>query len=96
MTRLNIVLLLAVVASALYLVHVSYDSRRQFVQLERERNEARRLEQEAERLRLQLRTEATHVRVDLAARERLRMSVATPAVTQYLDAAPAPAQEVRP
>ncbi len=96
MTRLNIVLLLAVVASALYLVHVSYDSRRQFVQLERERNEARRLEQEAERLRLQLRTEATHVRVDLAARERLRMSVATPAVTQYLDAVPAPAQEVRP
>ena len=96
MTRLNIVLLLAVVASALYLVHVSYDSRRQFVQLERERNEARRLEQEAERLRLQLRTEATHVRVDLAARERLRMSMATPAVTQYLDAAPAPAQEVRP
>lgn len=96
MTRINIVLLLAVVASALYLVHVSYDSRRQFVQLERERNEARRLEQEAERLRLQLRTEATHVRVDLAARERLHMSVATPAVTQYLDAAPAPAQEVRP
>lgn len=96
MTRLNIVLLLAVVASALYLVHVSYDSRRQFVQLERERNEARRLEQEAERLRLQLRTEATHVRVDLAARERLHMSVATLAVTQYLDAVPAPAQEVRP
>ena len=96
MTRLNIVLLLAVVASALYLVHVSYDSRRQFVQLERERNEARRLEQEAERLRLQLRTEATHVRVDLAARERLRMSVATPAVTQYLDAVPAPDRKVRP
>ncbi|MDQ5898200.1 MAG: cell division protein FtsL [Pseudomonadota bacterium] len=93
MTRLNIVLLLAVVASALYLVHVSYESRRQFVQLERERNEARRLEQEAEKLRLQLRTEATHVRVDLVARERLGMNVATPAVTQYLEAT---ASGVRP
>ena len=31
MTRLNLVLLLAVVASALYLVQISYESRRQFV-----------------------------------------------------------------
>ena len=87
MTRLNIMLLLAVVASALYLVQVSYESRRQFVQLERERIQTQQLEQEAEKLRLQLRAQATHLRVDLIAREKLKMSVATPAVTQYLDAA---------
>ena len=34
MTRLNLVLLLAVLASALYLVNVQYDSRRLFTELE--------------------------------------------------------------
>lgn len=84
MTRLNILLLLAVVASALYLVQVSYETRRQFIQLERERNQSQRLEQDAEKLRVQLRTQATHLRVEQKAREDLQMSVATPAVTQYL------------
>ena len=35
MTRLNIVLLLAVLASALYLVNVQYQSRRLYTELER-------------------------------------------------------------
>jgi cell division protein FtsL len=86
MFRLNILLLLAVIASALYLVQVSYETRRQFISLERERNQSQRLEQDAEKLRLLLRTQATHLRVEQMARERLRMTVATPAVTQYLTA----------
>jgi cell division protein FtsL len=95
MTRLNILLLLAVIASALYLVQVSYETRRQFITLERERNQSQRLEQDAEKLHLLLRTQATHLRVEQMARERLQMTVATPAVTQYLRAdgallAPAP------
>lgn len=84
MTRLNLVLLLAVVASALYLVQISYESRRQFVRLERERGQTRQLEQDAEKLQLQLREKATHLRIDEEARKRLHMTVAGPAVTQYL------------
>ncbi|MEY2874197.1 MAG: cell division protein FtsL [Pseudomonadota bacterium] len=84
MTRLNILLLLAVIASALYLVQVSYETRRQFIALERERNQSQRLEQDADKLRVLLRTQATHLRVEQMARERLQMTVATPAVTQYL------------
>jgi cell division protein FtsL len=86
MTRLNILLLLAVIASALYLVQVSYETRRQFIALERERNQSQRLDQDAEKLRVLLRTQATHLRVEQMARERLQMTVATPAVTQYLTA----------
>ena len=86
MTRLNILLLLAVIASALYLVQVSYETRRQFITLERERNQSQRLEQDADKLRVLLRTQATHLRVEQMARERLQMTVATPSVTQYLNA----------
>jgi cell division protein FtsL len=35
MTRLNLVLLAAVVASALYLVHIQFESRQLFVQIDR-------------------------------------------------------------
>lgn len=86
MTRFNILLLLAVIASALYLVQVSYETRRQFIALERERNQSQRLEQDADKLRVLLRTQATHLRVEQMARERLQMSGATPSVTQYLTA----------
>lgn len=86
MTRLNILLLLAVIASALYLVQVSYETRRQFIALERERNQSKRLEQDADKLRVLLRTQATHLRVEQMARERLQMTAASPSVTQYLNA----------
>ncbi|WP_293999124.1 cell division protein FtsL [Sphaerotilus sp.] len=99
MTRLNILLLLGVIASALYLVQVSYETRRQFISLERERNQSQRLEQDADKLRVLLRTQATHLRVEQVAREQLQMAVATPAVTQYLTAdgtLPAPAASAAP
>ena len=43
MTRLNLVLLVAVLASAIYLVHTQYESRRLFTELDRAIAEARRL-----------------------------------------------------
>ena len=46
MIRLNIVLLLAVLASALYLVNIQYDSRRLTTELERANAEGRRLDTE--------------------------------------------------
>ncbi len=84
MTRLNLVLLLAVVASALYLVQVQYDSRRLYAESERAQNEFRKLEVEHERLQVEKRAQATPARVEKVAREQLQMRPATPAITQYV------------
>ncbi|MDD5445436.1 MAG: cell division protein FtsL, partial [Pseudomonas fluorescens] len=64
MLRINLVLMLAVLASAVYLVSVQYESRRQFTELDRARNEARRLETEHERLEVEKRAQATPARVE--------------------------------
>ena len=84
MTRLNLVLLLAVLASALYLVNVQYESRRLFTELERANAEGRRLDTERDRLQLERREQATPQRVEKLARERLEMRPATPATTHYV------------
>ncbi|PQA76686.1 cell division protein FtsL [Rhodoferax sp. TS-BS-61-7] len=84
MIRLNLVLLLAVVASALYLVGMQYESRRVFVELERARAEARRLETEFERLQVEKRGQATPARVERLAKDQLQMRQATPGITTYV------------
>ena len=84
MTRLNLVLLLAVLASALYLVRVQYESRRLYAEIERVESEARRLQIENERLQVEKRAQATPARVERVARDQLQMRAATPAITQYV------------
>ena len=84
MTRLNVVLMLAVLASAMYLVNVQYESRRLFTAMDKALAESRKLEAERERLNLEKRAQATPLRVDKIAREQLQMRVATPAITQYV------------
>ncbi|WP_198968975.1 cell division protein FtsL [Xylophilus sp. ASV27] len=84
MTRLSVMLLMAVLASALYLVHVQYESRRLFTELERARNDAHRLEVERDRLQVEKRAQATPLRVEQLARDKLKMQTATPAITQYV------------
>lgn len=84
MTRLNVVLLLAVLASAIYLVHTQYESRRLFTELDRAIAEARRLETEHQRLQVEKRAQATPLRVEKIARAQLNMRTATPAITQYV------------
>ncbi len=88
MTRLNIVLLLGVVASALYLVNVQYESRRLYTELDRARLEMKRIETERERLEIDKRAQATPLRVEKLAREQLQMRVATPAITHYVTYGP--------
>ena len=95
MTRWNLLLLMAVLASSLYLVHVSYESRRLFALLDKAQSEDRALDNDAERLKTELRTQATPLRVERTARERLAMRTATPAVTQYV-ALPAAASTPTP
>ncbi len=84
MTRLNLMLLLAVMASAMYLVRTQYESRRLFTELDRAVAESRRLETEHQRLQVEKRAQATPLRVEKLARDRLQMRTATPAITQYV------------
>ena len=84
MTRLNLVLLVAVLSSALYLVHMQYESRRLFVELERAHAAARQLETDNERLQVEKRAEATPLKIEKLAKDRLQMRTTTPAITEYV------------
>jgi cell division protein FtsL len=79
--RLNVLLLFVLVVSAVLLVHQSHDGRRLFAELERTKNEGRKLEADLHRLRAERDGEATNLRVDQLARERLQMRAITPALT---------------
>ena len=99
MTRINIVVLLVLIVSSLYLVRVSYESRRLFAELDKAQSEERALDNDSERLKTELRSQATPLRVERTARERLAMRAATPAVTTYVElpaAASAPAARTTP
>ncbi len=84
MIRLNLVLLVAVMASALYLVGVQYDSRRLTTELDRAHTEARRLEAEKEVLQVAKRSQATPARVERLARDKLQMRQAQAGITTYV------------
>lgn len=84
MSRLNVLLLVLVVASALYVVHSQYEARRLFVELEAARKEGQRLQIEQERLQVEHRAQATPLRVEQLARQQLQMRAANPAITQYV------------
>jgi len=94
MTRLNVLLLLAILASAIFLVRTQYDSRRLFTEFDRARSEAHKLELERERLDLERRAQATPLRVEKIAREQLNMRTITPAISQYVDPTGKPANLV--
>jgi cell division protein FtsL len=84
MTRLNLILLLAVLASSLYLVNVQYESRRVFSELDKARALAHQLEADNERLQVEKRAQATPLRVEKLAKEQLQMHTVTPAITHYV------------
>ncbi|MFT4268835.1 MAG: cell division protein FtsL [Xenophilus sp.] len=86
MTRLNLLLLLAAIATAMVLVHTQYRSRQLYTQLYRAQGDARVLETEFERLQVEKRAQATPLRIEKLAKERLKMRTPTPAITQYVRA----------
>ena len=90
MTRVNMLLALALLISSLYVVRTAYDSRRLFAELDKAKNDAARLDTEFKRLEAEREGQATNLRVERTAREKLAMRNATPAVTVYVhdDAAP--------
>jgi cell division protein FtsL len=83
MTRLNFLLLLVVIASALVLVKSAYDVRRLTSEIHRAEMEAQRLAGDQTRLEADRQLQATNLRVERTARERLQMRTASPAVTMY-------------
>lgn len=91
MTRLNVLLLLALIVSSLVLVKTAYDARRLYSEIDRAKNEQARLDAEYKRLEAERQAQATNLRVEKVARERLAMRLANPAVTQYVTDAPTPA-----
>ena len=84
MTRVSALLLVAVMCSALYLVHTQYESRRLYTELDRAKAQAQRLETEHDRLDVERGAQATPLRVEKLAREQLRMHTTPPAISQYV------------
>ena len=86
MTRVSLLLLVATVVSALWLVHSHYESRRIFMDMESARKEAKRIEVDHDRMEIERRAQATPLRVEQIARQQLNMRTASPAITQYVNA----------
>ena len=84
MNRLNVLLFVVLLASSVHLVRVSYDARRLYAELDAARNEEKALATEFERLQAERQAQATPLKVERIARDRLAMRNATPAVTQYV------------
>ena len=84
MTRLSLLLLIATVTSALWLVHSHYESRRMFMALETARKESKRLAVDQDRVDAERRAQSSPLRVESIARQQLQMHIASPAITQYV------------
>ena len=85
MNKVHLLLMIALLGSCLALVRSAYESRRVFAELDKARQEQRRLEADYKRLDAERQAQGTHLRVEKVAREKLRMHTATPGVTSYVD-----------
>jgi cell division protein FtsL len=84
MIRLNLVLMLAVMVSAFYLVHTQYESRRLYTAIDRGQSQERKLDAEHEQLAVQKRAQAASARVQQMATRQLQMRPVTPGITEYV------------
>ena len=84
MTRMNLFLVIAIIVSAMFLVHSHYQARRSFMVLEAAMKEATRLELEHERLQVERRSQASPLRIEQSAKQQLQMRLVTPGITQYV------------
>jgi len=96
LNKFNALLVLVLLASCLFLVKTAHDSRRLFAALDKARGEQKQLDAEFKRLDAEAQAQATHLRVEKVAREKLRMRTATPGVTEYVIDTPIVAQRSTP
>ena len=86
MTRVNVLLLAALVACALSLVTSRHQARQVFVELERAQAEARGYETEYGQLQLEQSTWGMPARVEKIARETLRMQLPASSRVEIVEA----------
>jgi cell division protein FtsL len=97
MTRVNLLLLALLMGSAFMLVKSAYDTRRLFAEIHRAETEGQTLAGERTRLEAERQLQATNLRVERTAREKLQMRTMTPAVMMFEDTSvQAPAAVVQP
>jgi len=88
---LDICLVVALVGSCIVLVRTAYETRRLFNALERAQTDARQLEVDHQRMEADRLAQATPLRVEQVARQKLQMRTANPGVTHWLQGAEAAA-----
>ena len=96
MTRAAVILLVMVLFSAIYQVRVQYESRRLVAEIEQQRQAARRLAEQRSSLEVEKRAQATSLRVEMLARDKLAMRSITPAITEYVNLSAVRRLEARP
>lgn len=84
MRLLNTLLAAGVLVTALLVVHTQYAARRDFVAIDESKVTLRQIEQDNNRLEVEKRAQATPLRVETLAKDKLRMRSTTPAITQYV------------
>jgi len=84
MSKVNVILLVLLLGSSLWLVQSTYESRRVFSALDKARKEEQQLAAEYKRLDAERQAQATHRLVEKVAREKLHMRSATPDVMAYV------------
>jgi cell division protein FtsL len=88
-SRVNLLLVALLIASALWLVHTSQRARQLTAALHSANVQQQRLDAELRRLEAERQAQATHLRVDRVAREKLGMASMTPALIVTLPMAAA-------
>ena len=83
MTRLHLLMVVLLMGSCLLLVRTSYDARRLFAAIDRAKSEERALDVEFKRLDADRQAQATHLRVEKVAHEKLQMRTPLPGVIVY-------------
>ncbi len=84
MARLNLVLLVAVIACALGVVTSQHKARKLFVELQQEKEQAQDMDEEWGKLQLEQSTWATPARVELIASQKLQMQAPRSADVRYV------------
>ncbi|WP_423680795.1 cell division protein FtsL [Undibacterium sp. WLHG33] len=85
-TRVNVILAVALITCALSLINSQYQARRLFIELEREQSLSKQYELQWTQLKLDQSTFGKHSRIEETASKELSMVPVTPARTQYLKA----------
>ena len=85
MIKINLALAVILVICSLALVTSQHKSRKLFVELQKQQDQARQLEVEYGQLQLEQSTWANHARIEKIAREKLQMKTPPPAQVISLD-----------